>query len=131
LDHTTIRVLRRVTPLVLSFVLVACATTPSPVAAGTDTAQYGNLTQGEKFGAKIGQSSTEAQHTLRAQGYGFEGMVACGASTQVLLGCQQSEQYLAFQPIQNGQKGHVYLRIENDHVAQIGWQIHTVATLDG
>jgi hypothetical protein len=117
--------------LALAAGLTACATTPAPVAAGTDTVQFGNLTTGEKFGAKVGQSTAEAQRVLIAQGYGYEGVVACAPTTQTLLGCQKSEQYLAFQPVQNGVKGHIYLKIENDRVAQIGWQIALVSYLDG
>jgi hypothetical protein len=111
--------------------LTACSTTPNPVAAGTDTVSYGNLTVGEKFGARIGQSAAEAEGILLAKGYGYEGAVACPTSTQAYLGCSPSEQYLAFQPVQNDQQGHIYLRIDNGRVAQIGWQIHHIAALDG
>ena len=102
-----------------------------PLATGTDTLQYGNVLSGEKFGAHIGQASFEAERIMVAQGYGYEGVVACNAQTAPLLGCQQNQLYLAFQPVQNGHRGHIYLRIENDRVAQIGWALHAVATLDG
>lgn len=131
LENTTIVLAKRLALLALVAGLSACAATPNPVVAGTDTAQFGNLTAGGKFGAKVGQSATEAQRVLMAEGYGFEGVVPCSDSTQTLLGCQKSEHYLAFQPVQNGLKGHIYLKIENDRVAQIGWRINVVSYLDG
>lgn len=117
--------------VILVMGLAACATAADTVALGTNTDSRGNVTLGEKFGARVGQSTTEAENALLAQGYGFEGVEACDATTQALLACQQSDHYLAFQPVQNGKRGHIYLRIENGRVAQIGWQINTVAYLDG
>lgn len=113
--------------LALATGLSACSTTP--IASGTDTAQQGNLTAGAKFGAAIGQPINEAQHVLIAQGYGYEGVVMC--SDVALPVCRQADRYLAFQPVAPGLKGHIYLKIENDRIAQIAWRINHVAYLDG
>lgn len=93
------------------------------------TAQSGTATSGEKFGAAVGQPAAVAQQRLLAEGYGYEGVVTCASAP--LPGCQQSDRYLAFQPVELGLKGHIYLKIENDRVALIAWQIHHVAYLDG
>lgn len=124
------RASKRLLPLVLGAGLAACASTPSPVATGTDTAWYGNLSSGGKFGTTIGQSAATAEGTLWANGYGFEGATGCAADTHSLLACQSGAQYLVFQPVEIGRKGHVYLKIEQDRVAQIGWSFTPVAYLD-
>ena len=122
LEHATITFARRLLLLALAGGLAACSTT-----AGT--AQFGNLSAGEKFGAAVGQPTSVAQQILLAEGYGYEGVVACAATT--LPGCQQSDRFLAFQPVALGLKGHIYLKIENDRVTAIAWEIRHVAYLDG
>ena len=124
LEHATIAFAKRLLFLTLATGLAACSST-----AGTDMALSGTLTSGEKFGAAIGQPITAAERILMSEGYGFEGVVACASTA--LPGCQQNDRYLVFQPVALDVKGHIYLKIENDRVAQISWQIHHVAYLDG
>ncbi|MDR3526967.1 MAG: hypothetical protein P4L57_06770 [Rhizomicrobium sp.] len=110
--------------LALAAGLAACSS-----AAGADVAQAGTLTSGQQFGATVGQPTSVARQVLIAEGYGYEGVVACAGTT--LRGCQQSDRFLAFQPVALGLKGHIYLKIENERVAEIAWQIYHVAYLDG
>lgn len=128
--RTILRVSKHLLPLAFAAGLAACSTTPNPVPAGTDTAWYGNLGQGGKFGTAVGLLAANAPEALWAQGYGYEGMVACSSETRDLLGCHPNEQYLSFQPVEIGRKGHVYLKVENDRVSQIAWAFTVVPYLD-
>jgi hypothetical protein len=112
----------------LALLLAACSTMPIP--AGTDTAWQGNLKDGGKFGATVGQSMSDVQQVLVAQGYAFEGMAACSSTTRDLFACGPSDQYAAFQPLAMDRKGHIYLKTDGDRVSQIGWDLKVVAYLD-
>ncbi len=107
------------------------AFTSASIPAGTDTAWTGNLTQGGKFGVAVGQSASDAQQALWTAGYGYEGMVACSPATQMLFGCASDERYLEFQPLDLSRKGHVFLKVKDNQISQIGWEISAVAFLDG
>jgi hypothetical protein len=114
--------------LIIAACVTACTATPNPASAGTDTAWHGNLTKGGKFGAAIGQPVFNAQQEMLAAGYGFEGEFAC--SSDILHSCLAEARYLKFQPVQLGQRGHIYLRIENGVISQIIWELTPVAYLD-
>jgi hypothetical protein len=101
------------------------------IPAGTDTASHGNLLAGGKFGMAIGQPASAVEQILWAQGYGYQGMAECTSTISQLFGCRAGERYLEFQPLQLDRKGHVYLKIEGDRVAQIGWELTAVAYSDG
>lgn len=117
--------------LVLAMGAGLCAFSSAPIPAGTNTDLSGNLTDGGKFGVTVGQSASDVQQALWAQGYGYEGVVACSSTTQRLFGCGASEQYLEFQPVNLDRKGHVFLRVKDNRVSQIGWELAVVASLDG
>jgi hypothetical protein len=103
----------------------------APIPAGTNNTSHGNLVQGEKFGVKVGQPASTVQQVLWEQGYGYEGLVTCSSTTQQLFGCEPSEQYLEFQPASLDRKGHVFLKVKDNRVSQIGWELDVVASLDG
>lgn len=119
--------------LSLLFVMAAglSAFSSAPIPAGTNTALYGNLTDGGKFGVTVGQSTANLQQVLWEQGYGYEGAVPCSSTTQRLFGCASSEQYLEFQPVNLDRKGHLFLKVKDNRVSQIGWELNVVASLDG
>lgn len=127
----TVRVLNLSLLLALGSGLTAFAGTPDAIPAGTDTAWHGNLLAGGKFGATVGQSASNVQQTLWAQGYGYQGVAECTAAVSRLFSCQAGEKYLEFQPLQLDRKGHIFLKIEGDRVSQIGWDLSVVAYSDG
>jgi hypothetical protein len=124
------RASKHLLPVALAAGLAACSTAPNPIPAGTDTAWYGNLTTGAKFGAAVGQSVANLQDRLWAEGYGYEGVVGCSSETYNLLSCQPNERYLAFQPLEFGRRGQIYLKVEHERVSQIGWDLKIVPYLD-
>ncbi len=121
---------KRVLVLILAAGVAACANTPSPAPTGTDTAWHGNLTTGGKFGAAIGQTTPDARQEMFAAGYGFEGQFACSSEKRILPACPSGALCLKFQPVQLGENGHIYLRIENGVVSPIVWELTPVAYLD-
>ncbi len=119
---------KRLLMLILATGLAACAETPASV--GTDTTWQGNLTKGAKFGTATGQSAYSAQQEMQTAGYGFEGEFTCSSGTHILPDCPMEARYLKFQPVQLGQKDHIFLLIENGVVSQIEWELIPVAYLD-
>lgn len=108
-----------------------CAFSSAQIPAGTNTAWSGNLTEGGKFGVTVGQPASNVQQALWEQGYGYEGVVTCSSTTQQLFGCVPNDQYLEFQPVNLDRKGHVFLKVKDNRVSQIGWELNAVASLDG
>ncbi len=108
-------------------VLAFCAA----VAAGLSvpaSADSGTLTIGSHFGMSIGGAAVSAQDVMWAEGYGFEGAVSCADTG---LNCQAGEQVFAFQPVELGKHGEVYLKIADGRVTGIAWSISPVAYCDG
>ena len=120
---------KRMLVLIIATGVAACAATPNPAPAGTDTAWHGNLTSGSKFGAAIGQADHDARQEMLAAGYGFEGDFTCSSEVHI-SGCQAGARYLKFQPVQPGEKGHIYLQIEDGLVSRISWALTPVAYID-
>lgn len=97
----------------------------------TQTAASGTLPNGEQLGASVGAPVAGVEDAMWANGYGFEGPTTCAGEVRALVGCKTGDSVLRFQPVALGKKGHVYLRVDNGHIAQIGWDLKTVAFSDG
>lgn len=108
--------------------VAACTTAIPP---DTETAGYGHLVSGAKFGAVIGGDSTEATAALTAQGFAYQGAAPCSNDTRALFSCREGETFLSFQPLALDRRGHVYLKIENGKIAAIGWRLANVPALEG
>lgn len=117
--------------LLLALAAGPCAFSSASIPAGTNTALSGNLNAGGKFGVTVGQTASNVQQVLWEQGYGFEGAVTCSATTQRLFSCEAGEQYLEFQPVNLDRKGHVFVKVKDNRVSQIGWELNVVAALEG
>jgi hypothetical protein len=111
--------------------LAACATTPNPIPAGTETAGYGHLVSGGKFGAEIGRLAADAPTALWNAGYGYQGVAACSGETQSLFACHNGEIFMRFQPVALDRKGVVYLKLDGGRISEIGWDLRNVPAEEG
>jgi hypothetical protein len=111
--------------------LAACSTTPHPIPTGTETASYGDLVSGSKFGIEIGHPAADAQAALWDAGYGYQGEVGCTSAVRTLFACRDGDTFMRFQPVALDRNGVVYLKLDSGRVAEIGWDINIVPTQDG
>ncbi len=116
--------------VIATAVLAACATAQT-ITAGPEAANHGTLISGSKFGMDIGGAAANAPAVLWDAGYGYQGVATCTEATRALFACHAGDTFMRFQPVALDRKGAVYLKLEDGHVAAIGWDLKNVPAEEG
>jgi len=108
--------------VIMACVLLSGCSQPRPIPAGTDTASYGYITEGEKFDVEIGSARLTARSQLEENVYYYSGEAFCqdsGISNNI--DCRSNELFDFY--LRDYKLGHkqVFVRIEKDDVAAIAW----------
>ena len=106
--------------------LAAAACTPAPIPAPSDTPFYGQLAQGQKFGVEIGQP----RRFLPRDHFEYVGEFACNKIRADHFKCAPDGRYDVYRASLFPRHGGVYVRVENDRVAAIAWDLYLLPSFD-
>lgn len=114
---------QRATVPIIALLLAAC--TPPTIPIGTDTAFYGQIVEGSKFGVSVGEARQTARETLAQMSFGFEGTADCGASAilEKLLSCHSGDVYDLYGVSEATRHGSIYVKVDHERVQAIAWDL--------
>ena len=111
-------------------ITTACSRTPKPIPPGADTKYYGYIASGEKFGVRIGDTKSKAEAALISEGFKVWQNGKCSYYLKALVDCTDWTQVELFSLDQRLYRGNLYLKIEEDRVSAIVWDMHLLPHVD-
>ena len=107
-----------------SMTVSACAETPRPIKKGENSLYYGNITTGQKFGIRIGQSRQSAKEILIEKKIEYYGEQKCEDLTHRKIDCIRGDTFDVYRKygtflLVSG--GLIYVFYEDDKVTGIAW----------
>ncbi len=117
--------------LLAMLTLQGCVKSPTPIPPGTDTYFYGYLTEGGKFGVKIGDSLAKARGTLPEKYYYYYTSEKCDSRLMRSLSiCKHAQLIDGFGVSKILKNGHILILYRNDMVIGIAWEFDWLPPMD-
>jgi hypothetical protein len=91
---------------------------------GTDTAFYGRIEEGRRFGVRIGDSRYSARQIMAESGYKYVSSAVCGYNIRILDDCFGSGSYDIYIRTNGIFREHVYIKVNLDFVRTIVWSVN-------